>query len=226
MFRFRIDERNMEQGGVIEVPFRASGFNARSGYQMTIRFDPAMLALDGIVPGSWPDMNTSNFGTQQAEAGLVTTLWVVPEPMTIADGEVLFTLKFKVLGKGARLSEVLQPGSDITRAEGYDSHGNALNLDFVFNTGQSDADDFALYQNHPNPFQSRTTISFRLPEAGTATVRIFNTSGQLVKTLTGDFEKGYHQIPFPSDEFGPAGVYYYELESGNHSARKELVRMD
>jgi len=101
-----------------------------------------------------------------------------------------------------------------------------LNLDFEFSTGPGSTDEFALYQNQPNPFQAFTTISFRLPEAGSATLRIFNTSGQLVNTVTGDFEKGYHQLQFRSDEFGPAGVYYYELESGNHSARKKLVRMD
>jgi hypothetical protein len=122
----------------------------------------------------------------------------------------------------------LRPGSDITRAEGYDRDGNALKLDFEFAKGQDGLESatFALYQNQPNPFNDMTLISFRLPESGRAALRVFNASGQLVKTVVGNFEKGYNELTFRRDEFGAPGVYYYELESSKNSDRKKMILMD
>ena len=227
-FRFRLEDRSFAAGEVIEVPFKATGFTDRSGYQLTLRFDPKMFELDGIVPGVLPDMNDANFGTMRLKEGMLTTLWVNAVPMTIADGETLFTLKFKVLRSGSSLSDVLHPGSDITRAEGYDRDGNPLKLDFEFTKGQDGAENatFALYQNQPNPFNETTTISFRLPETGRTALRVFNASGQLVKTVVGSFEKGYNELTFRRDEFGAPGVYYYELETARHSDRKKMILID
>ncbi|HRI60051.1 MAG TPA: cohesin domain-containing protein, partial [Saprospiraceae bacterium] len=227
-FRFRLDERSFEAGETIEVPFLASGFNGHSGYQMTIDFDREVFELAGIEPGILPDMNDANFGAMRTQEGMLTTLWVTPEPMTVADGSVLFTLKFKVLRSGNTLSEVLRPGSELTRAEGYDSEGNTMKIDFEFVQKQNGATTaaFVLYQNQPNPFSDMTTVAFRLPEAGPATLRIFNASGQLVNMVTANFDQGYHELRFRRDELGTPGVYYYELESGGNMDRKKMVLMN
>ena len=43
---------------------------------------------------------------------------------------------------------------------------------------------FAVAQNHPNPFNPSTTISFAVPEnAGQVSLAIFDVSGRLVRTL-------------------------------------------
>jgi hypothetical protein len=228
IFRFRLEERGFQAGEIIEVPFKAANFNDRSGWQMTVNFDPKVFALEGVVPGNLPEMNSANFGVVRADKGQLTTLWVTPEPMTVAEGQVLFTLKFKVLRNGGSIAEVLRPGSEITRAEAYDRDGNATKLDFEFVQPQTGAEAaaFALYQNQPNPFNGTTNIGFRLPEAGSATLRVFSASGQLVKMVVGDYDKGYNELSFRRDEFGAPGVYYYELETVNHSDRKKMILID
>jgi hypothetical protein len=227
-FLFQVDERNFQAGETVEVPFKATNFNDRSGWQMTLNFDPNVFELEGIVPGVLPEMGDANFGTMRLDEGQLTTLWVTPEPMTIADGEVLFTLKFKALRNGGSLAEVLRPGSNITRAEAYDRDGNTMKLDFEFVQPQTGAEaaSFALYQNQPNPFNDLTVIGFRLPESGRASFRVFNASGQLVKTVVGGFEKGYNELNFRRDDFGAAGVYYYELETAKNSDRKKMILID
>ena len=42
---------------------------------------------------------------------------------------------------------------------------------------------YALFQNHPNPFNPETTIGYELPEAGAVRLSLYNVSGQLVRTL-------------------------------------------
>ncbi len=56
---------------------------------------------------------------------------------------------------------------------------------------------FALGQNYPNPFNPTTNISFSLPTAGNAVLTIYNSLGQVVKTLLNeDLAAGVHQVNF------------------------------
>jgi hypothetical protein len=55
---------------------------------------------------------------------------------------------------------------------------------------------------------------------------VFSASGQLVKMVVGDYDKGYNELSFRRDEFGAPGVYYYELETVNHSDRKKMILID
>ncbi len=225
-FRFRLDDRTFRAGEVITVPFKASDFTSRQAYQMTINFDPTVFALENIGQGAL-QLTDDNFGTTHLSDGSLSTVWVSREPVTLRDEEVLFTLTFRTLRAGQSLRAVLHPGSDVTNAEAYDQDGKTMKIDFDFAqsvNNQVDS-DFALYQNQPNPFQGQTTIGFRLPSTSRATLRVFNASGRLVKTVVGDFEKGYNEVNFRPDELGAAGIYWYELETPTHSDRKKMILM-
>jgi len=222
-FRFRLDDSAFKAGEIVTVPFKASDFNQRLAYQMTIDFDPNVFALEDIAPGVLP-LTDDNFGTNYLSDGHLTTLWVSRESMTIADDEVLFTLRFRALRNGT-IAEILRPSSALTVAEAYNFDGELMKIDFEF-TERSTTDDkasFTLYQNQPNPFNATTTIGFRLPESSRGALRVFNASGQLVRTVVGNFEKGYNEFQFRESELGAPGVYYYELETPTHSDRKKMI---
>ncbi len=223
-FRFRLEDRAFRAGEVITVPFKASDFTDRQAYQMTIEFDPAVFALENIGQGTL-QLTEDHFGTAHLSDGSLTTVWVSRAPVTFRDGEVLFTLSFRTLQSGRSLREVLHPGSAVTPAEAYDRDGKTMKIDFDFDqlVSSPDEHDFALYQNQPNPFYNGTTIGFRLPATSRATLRVFSSSGRLVKTVVGEFEKGYNELNFTPDELGAAGVYWYELETPLHSDRKKMI---
>ena len=230
VFRFRIDEQSVKAGDLLTVPFRASDFTQRQAYQMTIDFDPNILELTDIQTGVLPNMSTGNFGANHLADGYLTTLWVNSEPLTLAEGEVLFTLTFRALSNSATLSEVLRPSSAITFAEGLDTDGNSLEIEFDFasvlsNPG-ADLTAFELVQNRPNPFREQTTIGFRLPQAGRAVLRVFSMDGRLAKTVVGNFSAGWNNVVFQKGELGAPGVYWYELETATHSDRKKMILLD
>jgi hypothetical protein len=83
---------------------------------------------------------------------------------------------------------------------------------------------FELYPNFPNPFNPSTTLRFDIPslkqETTNVEVSIFNTQGQLVKTLySGQLPTGTHELQWngDSDNGGSAatGMYYGLLKMNN-----------
>jgi hypothetical protein len=87
---------------------------------------------------------------------------------------------------------------------------------------------FSLKQNYPNPFNPSTTIEYDLPQRSQVEIRIFNSLGQLVRTLVNSQQDaGRYAITWngESNEGGvvATGVYFYRLRSGEFVQTKKLV---
>ncbi len=77
-----------------------------------------------------------------------------------------------------------------------------------------------LIGNYPNPFNPTTEIQFNIEKAGHVNINIFNTKGQLVKTLANNhFGTGLNSVKWNGlDNNGNAvasGVYFYNLDVNN-----------
>jgi hypothetical protein len=82
---------------------------------------------------------------------------------------------------------------------------------------------FQLEQNYPNPFNPTTTISFSLPHAANATVKVMNMLGQEVATLVdGYMAAGSHQVTFDATKLA-SGSYFYKLTSGDFTQVKKMM---
>jgi len=88
--------------------------------------------------------------------------------------------------------------------------------------------EYALLQNHPNPFNPATTITFKLAETTEATLAVYNQCGRLIRTLhAGLTSAGEHQVGWDGlDDYGvrvSSGVYLYRLTAKNFVSTKKLV---
>jgi hypothetical protein len=82
---------------------------------------------------------------------------------------------------------------------------------------------FALAEAYPNPFNPSTTIAYSVPETQEVTLSVFNTNGQLVKTLvSGMVERGAHKVVFDASSLS-SGVYVYTLQTANQTAMNKMV---
>ena len=75
---------------------------------------------------------------------------------------------------------------------------------------------YELHQNHPNPFNQRTTITYRLPEDVFVHLEVYNILGQKVVTLVNeDKQAGTHSIQWDGldnlKKKDSSGVYLYRL---------------
>ena len=91
----------------------------------------------------------------------------------------------------------------------------------------------ALLQNYPNPFNPETWIPFQLAQDSLVTISIYNTKGQLIRTLyLGNRNAGVYVTKDKTiywdgtDNFGEkvaSGVYYYTLRAGKFRATRKMV---
>ena len=103
----------------------------------------------------------------------------------------------------------------------------------LFETGavSTPAMPLALHQNHPNPFNPSTTITYYLPEASVVTLDVYSADGKLVARLV-DREaqaRGTHTARWSGlDARGSAvssGVYFYRLQAGKETLSRKMVLM-
>jgi len=102
------------------------------------------------------------------------------------------------------------------------------------NVGIDDSDTnpttFTLHQNHPNPFNPSTMITFDLSQDSDIKISIYDMTGRLVRELTDQtMTIGSKNISWDGkDDIGNSvsgGVYLYNLQTGDRSQTKKMVLM-
>ena len=87
---------------------------------------------------------------------------------------------------------------------------------------------YRLDQNYPNPFNPLTTISYGIEKSGNVTLRIYNILGQEVVTLVhknqncGNYTITWNGLDKQSC-IVPAGVYIYQIVSGDYIKSKKMI---
>jgi hypothetical protein len=76
---------------------------------------------------------------------------------------------------------------------------------------------------YPNPFNPTTEITFSLPKAGYASVKVYDILGQQITTLQdGVLTAGEHHVTFDGNHF-PTGIYFLRLEAASYQRTLKLV---
>ena len=85
---------------------------------------------------------------------------------------------------------------------------------------------YVLHQNIPNPFTEETAIGFVLPQAESAIISVYDVTGRLLRSIEGDFVKGFNQVQFRKADLGVSGILYYRLNAGTFTAARKMVVME
>ena len=87
---------------------------------------------------------------------------------------------------------------------------------------------YTLFQNHPNPFNPITSLSYNLPEDVFVNITIYDMMGRVVKTLLNSSQKaGYKSIKWNAtnnrNEPVSAGLYLYLIQAGLYTESKKMI---
>ena len=88
--------------------------------------------------------------------------------------------------------------------------------------------DIELHQNHPNPFNPSTEITFDLPERMDVGLTVYDVGGRHVRTLIdGTLTGGFKRITWDGRNtqgaFVASGVYFYTLRAGSEQVTKRMT---
>jgi hypothetical protein len=82
---------------------------------------------------------------------------------------------------------------------------------------------FILYQNYPNPCNTNTSISYKLPVQSFISVKVYDLQGREVATLVNEIQpQGMHIVEFSTNAY-PPGVYHYVLSTQKFIDSKPLI---
>ena len=82
---------------------------------------------------------------------------------------------------------------------------------------------FTLLQNHPNPFNPATIISFSISVKTFVSLKVFDIMGKEVTTIISEeMSEGAYSKTWNATNI-PSGVYFYRLHAGSFTETKKLV---
>jgi len=89
-------------------------------------------------------------------------------------------------------------------------------------------EDFSTYQNHPNPFNPKTTLKYDLPKDSFVDITIYDMLGNVVNNLVNTNQSsGYKSIQWDATnnqgEPVSAGVYLYKIQAGDFVDTKKMI---
>jgi hypothetical protein len=212
---FKVKDQKIETGKTYQIDFNIDDIKTLLAYQFTLEFDGLAFeeVLDGLV-------DENHFGMHLSERGMLTTSWNKIKNTRLEANKALFSLEFTA-EKAGLLSEMLRFTSAITNAEAYNTEKEILEIELIFEKGNSKS--FELYQNYPNPFREQTQIKFYLPEASDVTLTVMDISGKIIKSTQSIYEMGLQTITLNREDLPTSGVVYYELKSSAGKLTKSML---
>ena len=87
---------------------------------------------------------------------------------------------------------------------------------------------FALHKLSPNPFSNKLFIRFDIPKYSNVNLRVYNSTGQVVKTLiNGKIEPGYHTVLWngkgKEGVFVANGIYFLRMDAGKYNKTQKVM---
>ena len=110
---FAVSRQSAQPGQTVAARVTVSGFDQVSGAQFSLAWDPAVLRYVGTGSYGVRGLSAGSFGTTLVASGRLGFVWFDPAAVgvTLADGTVLFTVSFEVIGHAGSVSTVTLAGS-------------------------------------------------------------------------------------------------------------------
>ncbi len=217
-FNIYLNDMKYSKNEDISADFYISNIDDLSGAQFTMNFNADELEFKELIPNT-KLIDRNSFGLSYIKNGQLVVSWIKPE--NIMEEDKLFTIVFTTKNTG-NLSDNIAITDDRITSEAYDNELNIHNMDLEFRNIVENKEEYALYQNIPNPFVNETTISFNLPENQNATITFTDITGRILKKISKDFHKGKNSVTVSFDNM-VSGVIYYKLETGRFTSTRKMI---
>ncbi|MEL7530025.1 MAG: T9SS type A sorting domain-containing protein [Bacteroidota bacterium] len=81
-----------------------------------------------------------------------------------------------------------------------------------------------LSMSYPNPFSEETAIRFRVPQAEKVQMTLYDMQGKMIKALLNEHKQSGEFEVLVSGQNLPDGLYFYQLQIGDHRESGKLIK--
>jgi len=181
---------------------------------------PANISFKIGIIDAWGNQSYVDFPANQTTYGLVRNGEWAQASIPVADirGELI---DLRMLSYEFVILEVNGASCEFALDDIYWEGGiSGINDDNgeIFN-----ATGFSVQNNYPNPFNTKTTISYSIPKTVNVEITVYDITGQLVKTLVNKTQNaGTYTVDWTvNNEL--SGVYFYKIKAGNFIDVKKCI---
>ena len=213
------DEMLPTKSSLVSIPLKIARDKNLVGCQFTLSFDRDLLELVGTVSGEATVLSKENFYTEKKKDGWLTFAWAsasgTPTPFLENSSLLNLTFRVKKAAQNLRWNQVVRLNSDRTTAQSYDAHARARSVRLTAKADPTTTDRFEVFPNEPNPFNIKTLLRYRLPQATEVTLRVLDAQGKTMHFEQQNGTKGNNHFSFePSDRLA-SGVYFYQITTAD-----------
>jgi hypothetical protein len=215
-FVLRMADQMLAVGSEVRVDVSIEGFVDIAAFQCALDFDQNAMRFVGLETATNGSVTEDDFGTFHAAEGKLRAVMARVNGVSFAEGAQHFTLRFEALQSGLKLSEVMRLNEDelLPRAYTNELLAQPLVLAFGATTSNLEPGAEALYLTvRPNPATDRTIVHFNMPQAGDASISLYDATGRLVSVQNSFFPAGINDVPVSFDN--AAGLMMIELKTAD-----------
>jgi hypothetical protein len=217
--------RSLKRGEKVVLPVSAENFTNISAFTTFISYDPTVLEIEKIAPGSLPlELGAMNF---DREANVMRYAWgaeISRQGRTLQDGESILLIYAKVLQDIASPEQALWLVEEEERInelyDGNSSHG--IFADEI-KANYWNTDRKLSIQAFPNPFETTTMLSFYLPADGLSSLKIIDATGREISSSIEYRNAGQHYWQ-PENLPRYPGVLFCRLSMGDATQTIKLIQ--
>ena len=184
---------------------KGARWNAVAAVFVTDDQDPPQ-PLDGVlVAGKWSGLVNSYNSATTGSDGVAT----FKSANTKSSGTITFTV-----------TDVVKDGWTYDRAANFaDPASGSISSPLGKQTAENDEsaipDNYALFNNYPNPFNPSTKIKYSIPEETYVMLKVYDVLGKEIASLVNQNQQpGYYEIEFDASNLSN-DVYFYVLRAGD-----------
>jgi parallel beta-helix repeat protein len=188
------------------------------GTSVALRYDPALVVLEAVVPAGIFGVGQQAFFAYSEEPGVIRM-----DGAMLGTGRTLDYSSDLAVVQFRALQSVM---AGVTLETAVMRNGENQDLEPVLRDAVREQPTvFALSQNYPNPFNPATVIEYALPQESHVTLKVYNTLGQEIVTLVDEVQTpGFKSVSWNGKDLA-SGVYFYRIKAGEFTDLKRMVLM-
>jgi hypothetical protein len=215
----------VEPNELFSAHVRVTGFEQIVGAQYSMSWNPAVLRFLGVENLALGMTATDNFGTSNAEAGILSFSWydAALNGMTLTDSTILYSIRFEAVGAQSTSTGIAFTNMPTVK-EVVDMTFMPISAGFIDGTvsilGPSAANDFSetivqVSECQPNPFRDHASFTIHLKEAGRLHWEIFDAAGRSILSEERRFDSGEHNLNIKAHLLDTPGAYLCRFNFNN-----------